>query len=408
MTDNETNTADMHSYYRDAYITAFDARVVERIPLGDRLGVVLNHSYFYPTSGGQPNDTGTMNGVKVIDVSLREEDDSILHVLESEIKVDRVQCEIDWCRRFDHMQQHSGQHILSAAFEQLLDADTIGFHLGSDSSTIDLNIDGLTVEELAAVEEMANDVVVSNRPVTAMIMSPDRVRDMALRKPPAVSGPVRIVSIQDFDLSACGGTHVKQAGEIGVIKITRLESRGSELRVEFLCGRRALVDYRAKNALIMRIANSFTTSYHEIESAVDRLREETRTLRSELRRIRTQLLDYEADDLYDRAEQYADLRVVQAAFVDRDREDLSWLARNLAERPNVVVLFGLAGAKCHLLFSRAPNVDRDMVPLLKSALAVLNSTAGGGRPQIAQGGGPAADKARVNQALSVARELLLA
>jgi alanyl-tRNA synthetase len=408
MTDNETNIADMHSYHRNAYITAFDARVVERVPVGNRLGVVLNHSYFYPTSGGQPNDTGTMNGVKVIDVSLREDDDSILHVLEGEIRGDKVRCEIDWPRRFDHMQQHSGQHILSATFEQFMDADTIGFHLGSDSSTIDLDIDGMTVEELAAVEEMANDVVFSNRPVTATIMSPDKVGDLALRRRPTVLGPVRIVSIQDFDLSACGGTHVKQAGEVGVIKITRLESRGPELRVEFLCGRRALVDYRAKNALIMRIANSFTTSYHEIESAVDRLREETRTLRSDLRKIRTQLLDYEADHLYDQAEQYADLRVVQAAFVDRDREDLSWLARNLAERPGVVVLFGLAGAKCHLHFSRAPDVDRDMVPLLKSALAALNSTAGGGRPQNAQGGGPAADRARVGQALSVARELLLA
>jgi alanyl-tRNA synthetase len=396
------------SYYCDAYTSAFDARVVEQVQMGNRAAVVLDHTYFYPTSGGQPNDTGSIDGVDVLDVALRDDDEAIVHILQHKIESEQVHCEINWARRFDHMQQHSGQHILSAAFEQILDADTIGFHLGAESSTIDLSLDGLTAAELAEVEELANAVIFTDRPIETTIVSPEEASKLALRKPPAVSGPVRIVSIRDFDRSACGGTHVGHAGEIGLIKITKLESRGGDLRGEFLCGRRALADYRDKNALVTRIANSFTTGQYEIEGAIDRLREETRTLRGDLRRAREQLLAYEADALYERAEKCGDMKVILAAFADRDRNDLGWLAKNLADRPGAVVLFGLAGTKCHLLLARATDVNRNMVPLLKSALSVLGSTSGGGRPEIAQGGGPAADESRVALALSHARQLLLA
>jgi alanyl-tRNA synthetase len=396
------------SYYNDAYTTAFDARIVERVRMENGSAVVLDRTYFYPTSGGQPHDTGMIGGIEVLDVAIREEDEAILHIVAGEIENGQVHCQINWTRRFDHMQQHSGQHILSAAFEQLLDAETIGFHLGTESSTIDLNIDGLTTDQLAEVEELANDIIFTDRAFEATILSADEARKLALRKPLAVSGPVRIVSVQDFDRSACGGTHVRRAGEIGLIKITKLESRGADLRVEFLCGRRALADYREKNALVTRIGKSFTTGQSEIEDSIERLREEARGLRTDLRKARARLLEYEADDLYSRAQRCADMTVIVAAFADRDRNDLNWLARNLADRPGVVVLFGLAGAKCHLLFARAADVERDMVPLLKSALGVLGSTSGGGRPEIAQGGGPPADQSGVAEALNRARELLLA
>jgi alanyl-tRNA synthetase len=404
----ETNMASERSYYQDAYAVAFDAVVIERTRLHGQPAVVLDHTYFYFTSGGQPHDTGLIDGVRVVDVILREEDQAILHLLDGETESDRVHCKIDWARRFDHMQQHTGQHILSAAFEHLQDADTVGFHLGADSSTIDLNLDRLSLDQVAAAEEMANEVVFSDRPIEAAIMSPAETANLPLRKRPTVSGPVRIVIIKDFDLCACGGTHVKHAGEIGLIKITRVESRGPQLRLEFLCGRRALADYREKNALVTRVANAFTTGYREIEDAIDRLHDENRILRSNLRKAQARLLDYEAEDLYNTAVTGDNMRIITAAFSDRDRSDLSWLAKNLAERPGVVALLGLAGTKCHLLFARAHDVDHDMVPLLKSALSVLGSTSGGGRPEIAQGGGPAADQAAVSRALHAARQLLLA
>jgi alanyl-tRNA synthetase len=395
-------------YYSHAYVVAFDARVVERVQLGKRQAVVLDQTYFYPTSGGQPHDAGTIDGIEVLDVVVREDDEAILHIVEREIEGEQVHCEIDWARRFDHMQQHSGQHILSAAFEQLLDADTIGFHLGAESSTIDLNIDGLTADELTQVEELANGAIFADRPIEATILSPDEASKLEMRKPPAVSGPVRIVTVQDFDRSACGGTHVRHAGEIGLIKITKLESRGADLRVEFVCGRRALSDYRKKNSLVTRISNAFTTGQDEIDDAIDRLREEARTLRSDLRKARAQLLELEAGDLYNKAERGEGIRVVAATFSDRDRSELNWLARNLADRPGVVVLFGLAGPKSHLLFARGADIDHDMVALLKGALSVLGSTSGGGRPEIAQGGGPPADESGVAEALDRAKHLLLA
>jgi alanyl-tRNA synthetase len=400
--------ASKRCYYSDAYVGDFDARVVEHVRVGKRRAVVLDQTYFYPTSGGQPHDTGTIDGIEVLDVVVRDDDQAILHIVEREIEGAQVHCEISWARRFDHMQQHSGQHILSAAFEQLLDADTIGFHLGAESSTIDLDIDGLTADQLTQVEELANGAIFMDRPIEATIFTPDEASKLEMRKPPPVSGPVRIVTVQDFDRSACGGTHVRRAGEIGLIKITKVESRGADLRVEFLCGWRALSDYREKNSLVTRISNAFTTGQDEIENAIDRLREEARTLRSDLRKARAQLLELEADGLYDKAEMGDGMRVVAATFSDRDRNDLNWLARNLADRRGVVVLFGLAGAKSHLLFARAADIDHDMVALLKSALRVLGSTSGGGRPEIAQGGGPPADESSVTEALNRAKHLLLA
>jgi len=394
-------------YYDNAYVVDFSASVVERTLMGDRLAVVLDQTYFYPTSGGQPHDTGTIDGIRVVDVCIREQDDTILHILEDETSSGQVDCRIDWARRFDHMQQHSGQHLLSAAFEQVVDADTVGFHLGLESSTIDVDGANLAADQLAAVEGLANEMIYLNRPVTATILTPDESSRLDLRKPPAVAGPVRIVSVEDFDLSACGGTHVRQTGEIGLIKITKTESHGAGLRVEFLCGRRALADYHEKNALVTRIANAFTTGHREIEGAIDRLLDETRVLGGDLRKARAELLGYQAEDLYRKAEHVAGMRVVSATFAGRDRNDLNWLARNLVERPGVVVLFGLAGAKCHLVFARAGDIDRDMVPLLKSALGVLNSASGGGRPEFAQGGGPAADESLVTQAIDVARQRLL-
>jgi alanyl-tRNA synthetase len=403
----EAKMTNERAYYRDAYRTAFDARVVERESVGGQPALVLDESYFYPTSGGQPHDTGRINGVRVVDVTMRERDQAVLHLLEGEIATEEVHCEVDWGRRFDHMQQHSGQHILSAAFEQLLDAETIGFHLGLESSTIDLDVREVTPDQLAKVEGLANEVILSDLSIRAEIMTVEEAHRLPLRKPPTVEGSVRIINIEDFDLSACGGTHVQRAGEIGLIKIIKLESRGDEVRIEFLCGRRALVDYREKHALVTRIANRFTTGQTEVEGAIERLLEESRSLRSALRKAREELLAYEADRLHNRAERHGEMTLIMAVFGERDRGDLGRLARNLSERPGVVALLGSGGDKCHLVFARAANVERDMVPLLKGALSVLGSTSGGGRSEIAQGGGAAANEADIAAALEAARQLLL-
>lgn len=395
-------------YYDDPYVAIFDAKVTEHVRVGDKLAIALNKTYFYPTSGGQPADHGTINDIPVLDVSIRESDGVILHLLADEIWVDQVHCKIDWPRRFDHMQQHTGQHILSAAFNKVAKAETVGFHLGSQSCTIDLATHSLTAEQAEQAETLSNEVIFANRLVRSTVLTPEQVALLPLRKPPQVEGPIRIVEVEKFDLCACGGTHVNHAGEIGAIKITKIENRGKGTRVEFLCGRRALADYRFKNKLMNQLAAQFTTSHDQVAPSVARLMQEIKNLRNEMRKAHANLLEYEARDFFHTAEEHNGIRIVSAIFPERDRREINWIAKWLSERPSVVVLFGLAGEKSHILFSRSEDVDRDMVMLLKTALRVLGSTSGGGRADMAQGGGPAADEKRVGQAIDRAKRLLLA
>jgi len=229
-------------YHEDAYQQEFWAQVLERIAVSNGLGLILDKTCFYPTSGGQPHDQGTLNGIPVSDVFEREDDGAVVHVVGGQVegsvlkKGETVHGQIDWEHRFDHMQQHTGQHILSQAFLQLLDAETVGFHLSAESSTIDVDKASLEVAQLDRVEELANAIVFADRRVRTYFVDQESVQDLALRKHPGVTGQIRIIEVEGFDLSPCGGTHVKAAGEVGPIAITKSERRGSETRVEFLCG----------------------------------------------------------------------------------------------------------------------------------------------------------------------------
>jgi alanyl-tRNA synthetase len=395
-------------YYQDPYVTSFEANAVKHLRINGQLAVILDRTHFYPTSGGQPCDLGTINGVRVVDVFVRDEDDAIVHLLDDEIWSDHIQAEIDWPRRFDHMQQHTGQHILSAAFELIAQAETVGFHLGAEAATIDLDVQALSAAQIQQVEDLANEIVYQNRRVRSTFVSQEQAAKLPFRRPLQVSGPVRVVDIEKFDLAACGGTHVRSTGELGMVKIVKLEHQRRRLRVTFLCGRRALADYHFKNQLVNSLANEFSVGEHDLKATVDRLRDEVKALRGEMRKANEQLLEYEARDLLAGADIHGSLRVVSAVYADRDRQDLNWLSRALISQSGVVALLGVAGEKPHILFARAQDVDRDMRLLLKTALRVLGSTTGGGRAELAQGGGPAADKKRVEQAVDRAKRLLLA
>jgi len=248
-------------YYDDSYLRHFTAQVVESTKVKGRPAVILDRTAFYPTSGGQPHDRGLINGIPVINV-IERKDGTVVHVLEEPLpgEVTTVEGEIDWERRFDHMQQHTGQHILSQACLQRLKAETVGFHLGADYATIDLNKAPLSEKKLEAAEALANAVVFANRPVVARFVSKEELAAMPLRKPPAVEGPIRIVTVEGFDWSPCGGTHVRATGEVGVIKIVRYERRGAETRLTFLCGERAWRDYHQKNRLLRRLATRFSVA----------------------------------------------------------------------------------------------------------------------------------------------------
>ena len=389
-------------YYGDPYLRTFEANVVGRREIEGRSGVVLDTTAFYPTSGGQPHDTGTLDGVRVIDVRVAD-DDQIVHVLGGALAQSAVRGEIDWERRLDHMQQHTGQHILSQAFLQTLEAETVGFHLGERISTIDLNRAPLGEEQVAASERLANDVVMDGRPVIARFVNRDELATMPLRKVPAVEGAIRIVQISQFDWSPCGGTHVGNSGQVGAIKVVRVERQKKKTRIHFLCGWRALDDYAHKEGIVHDLAAAFTTSEEEVVASVKRLEAENKGLRKTLTATQMQLLAYEVEEWAAQAEPVGEAGVVRLAFVARDLALLKEAARRLTERPGVVALLATGQPRAQFVFARSEDVSTDMGSLMRAACQAVGGR-GGGRPQFAQGGAP--EGSSVDQALDKAMELL--
>ena len=387
-------------YYADPYLARFSARVVARANREGRPAVALDQSAFYPEGGGQPADFGTLGGVAVLDV--QSEDGLVWHALAAPLAGDLVAGEIDWARRFDHMQQHHGQHLLSAAFERLYGLRTVSFHLGAAASTIDLDGAALAPEQAAAAEDLTNQVIWEDRPVLARFVSADELARIALRKPPAVDGPIRVVSVPDFDHSACGGTHPRATGGVGVLHIRRWERRGDTTRVEFVCGGRAQRDLRWKSAALGRLAGALSVGAEEVEAAVARVREAEERGRKRLERAGEQLLVYEAKDLIAQADLTGIVRVVRRAYADRPLEEVRALAKAIAAG-GCVALLGLRADKTQLIFARAEGLQVDCGRLLRETLARFGGR-GGGQPAMAQGGLP--DAARLEEALSAAAERL--
>ncbi|MEJ2210522.1 MAG: alanyl-tRNA editing protein [Anaerolineae bacterium] len=402
-------------YYEDAYLCRFPGRVVETLDWDGRPAVVLDRTAFYPTGGGQPHDTGRLAGAAVIDVVERESDGAVVHILDGPLAAgDEVEGQVNWARRFDLMQQHTGQHLLSAAFVERLGANTVGFHLSDEYATIDLDRAPLSAEELAGVEDLTNQVIFENRPVEARFVPDEEVAHLPLRKPLAHEGPVRIVHVEGFDYSACGGTHVQATGELGLVKIVRSERRGAETRVEFLCGWRALADYGAKNRLLMDLARDFTVGHWEVAELVHRLADEAQDLRRELRTQRDALLDAEAAALWHEAGTVprAGVRLVRADLPGRAPDDLKHLAQRLVTHPRTVALLAASaepGQNGYLCFACSDDVsggvsadvDLHMGQLVRGAAEAAGGR-GGGRPNLAQGGSPQGE--RLAEALDHAYE----
>ena len=395
-------------YYSDSYTRRFAARVRESTTVNEQPALVLDQTFFYPASGGQPGDRGAMGGVPVVEVVVRESDNAILHIVEQAIQpAPQLECEIDWSRRFDHMQQHTGQHILSQAFIRAAEALTVGFHLGAETVTIDLDADKLPLATLERAEQIANEAVIANHPIRAWFPTPDELAQLVLRKTPDVDGPLRVVAIGDFDYNACGGTHVAHSGEVGSIKILKVEKQKKGARVEFICGGRALGDYARKHAIVTQLANDFTCGQAEVPDAVARLRGENQSLRKELRVARDELLDYEAARLAEAAPTRNGIKVVRGAWPDRDMNDLRGIATRVTASGGAAALLASAGDKANVVFARSGDLDRDMNQLLKSALSQLNGARGGGSPSMAQGGGVSASVAEIEKILKFAEAELL-
>ena len=271
-------------YYRDAYAREFDAAVVGVDAVSKRPGhfaAVLDRTAFYPTSGGQPFDTGILGTARVVDV-VDADDGRIVHVVEGTIAAGPVHGAIDWPRRFEHMQQHTGQHVLSAAFDRLVQVQTVSFHLGTSSSTIDLARE-VSADEIARAEAEANRVVWENRPVTIRFANADEVAALPLRKESKREGVLRLVDVEDFDVSACGGTHVARTGAIGIIAVAAFEKFKGGTRLEFLSGGRALAGYHSLRDAVAASVRLLSVLPAELPAAIDRGQTDARDLRRQVK-----------------------------------------------------------------------------------------------------------------------------
>jgi len=373
-------------YYDNPYLLEFDASVLDRIPVQDRFGILLDRTAFYPTSGGQPNDLGTLNGIPLLDVYEDEASGGVIHVVAEPVGGSDVHGIVDAERRRDHMQQHSGQHVLSQAFVELFNWPTVSFHLGASASTIDLPVEAITREQAARAEDLANRVIRENRPVAVRYVNAEDISEAGLRKPTERAGDIRVIDISDFDKSACGGTHVRMTSEIGSVLITRTERAKKQTRLEFLCGGRVLRYARDANRILESISQTISARPLETAQGVKALWDDLQTKHKRIEELEAKLLDVEAAEFPIRN------GLAVAAFKGRGIETIKLLAQKISARPGVVVLLADESDQIRVVFARSADSTVDVASLLKRTLDQFGGR-GGGKPHLAQGGGLSASSA---------------
>lgn len=387
-------------YYSDSYLTEFEARVVQGEQVGKFFEVRLDRTAFYPTSGGQPHDLGSIEAHPVAEV-VDGPDGNVIHRLEHRLPPARVRCQVQWPRRFDHMQQHTGQHILSQAFIRVASLATVGFHLSAEYSTIDLDAAEVEMQVVRAAEDLANAIVFQNRRVTSRLVKPDEAVSLNLRKPSQRKGILRVVTIKDFDVSACGGTHVGQTGEIGGIFINRVERVNRRTRVEFVCGQRSLDSYRRRSGELDRIAKGLSVAPHDAPDRVEKQSQEIKTIRKRLKTKDEWLAELLAHQLFDQAPSKEGTRIVKQQFEGEERSFLTLLAQRLLACGPCWVVLGNSGEQAQILLARSQSLAGDLRPIMKEC-SLMISGRGGGSPALVQGGGT--DPSQLPNALDRAAE----
>jgi alanyl-tRNA synthetase len=406
-------------YYHNSFLYDFVAALEEVRQVDGRTALVLDRTAFYPTSGGQVFDTGWL-GLEVLEDSLENsptlstkeadkgrtrlrpklrvaevadaEDGTVLHFVEGEIPQGpvRVRGFLDVERRRDHMLQHSGQHILSAAFVELFQMPTISFHMGEDSCTIDLETKLLSVEQVAKAEMRANQVILEDRAVGVHFVTAEKAREMGVRKiPPTERNELRLIEVQGFDLCACGGTHVKATGQVGSILCRKVEKVKQGFRVEFVCGERAVRTARRDYETLVESGGLFSTHVWEVPASIRKMIDDGKTAGKVQHKLLEEIAELLAAQLL-AGRNDSGVRVVAEVFADRELTFVKLLAQKLTQSSGVVALLG-AGAGQALVFAQSPGGKYDMGALMKEAMAKLGGRGGGNR-DMAQGGVPEAGK----------------
>ena len=382
-------------YYHDSFLYDFDAEVRSVIE-NPRPAVILDRTAFYPTSGGQIHDTGWL---ALADAKFRvtevadTEDGHVVHYLEAPLKDaqpgTRIHGEIDAARRRDHMQQHSAQHVLSAAFVCLFNMPTVSFHMADDYCSIDLDTPSLSKEQIESAERLANETVLENCPVDVRFVSRDEATKLGLRKlPPAERDQLRLIDIQDFDLTACGGTHVSRTGQIGGVFLRKSEKVRQGYRVEFVAGQRAVAIARRDFNTLTETAALFSAHIYDLPQQARKSLDELRALRKQLEQSQEELAAAEAATILAETPESQGRKLVVRTFSGRDLNFLKLLAQKLTRQsPAVIALLATESPQPALVFAQSPGQTHDMGKLLKETMAKLGGR-GGGSKDLAQGGVP--------------------
>jgi alanyl-tRNA synthetase len=395
-------------YYHDSFLYSFDACVLESFPHNGRHAIVLDHTAFYPTSGGQVHDVGVLlaDGKEVPVTEVADEDDGrILHFAAGPLPAGAaVRGTIDSVRRRDHMQQHSGQHVLSAAFIQLFNMPTVSFHMGEESCTIDLETAALSAAQARKAEFLANEVIAEDRPVSIRFVPLEEARQLGLRKlPPKQTGDLRLIDIANFDLTACGGTHVRATGQIGGILLRKIEKVKQGMRLEFVCGMRAVSIARRDYTTLTEAAALFSSHIHDVPEQIRKSLVESRAAGKAWQKLLEELAELHAGRLLAQAPQSGPdgpPRMIMQLFPDRDALFIKLLAQKLTAESNVVALLASAVGSPALVFAQSAGQKSNMGQLMKEAMAQLGGR-GGGSADLAQGGLPAGavDATRLEEVL---------
>jgi alanyl-tRNA synthetase len=393
-------------YYQGSRLLEFDARVVGVSERDDgAVAITLDRTAFYPTGGGQPNDTGTLGEARVIDC-IDAEDEGVLHLIQGPAPEigDTVHGKVDWLRRLDHLQQHTGQHILSAAFVKLFNAPTRSFRVLEHECEIDVELENPSDERIEQAVDLANQIIWQDRRIEIRQVGSEEAAALPLRKDPARAGDLRVIEIDDFDLTPCGGTHASATGEVGVIAMRGWERAKGLTRIQFMAGIRVLNDYRKANNVARDVAALFSAGRDDSRSLIVKLIEENKTLARRVRELDEIAFRVEAAELLNKARgRHSTMAesashnaplVVREVFENRDADSLKHLALALVVHPNVVALLASRDNEtARLVFARSSDAAGDMNALMRKACEHIEGR-GGGKSDLAQGGGKNVDKLR--------------
>lgn len=361
-------------FQENSYLTELEAQVLSCSKENEHYHVTLDKTIFYPhMSGGQPKDEGTINNIQVVDV--QEKGDEIIHVLKEPVTGNVSLC-IDFNTRFDYMQQHTGQHILSYAFAELFNGNTVGFHLSDSYTTIDIDIP-ITEDMAEKAENLSNKVVYENKIVTANEYKYEDAIKLNLRKAPIELDNLRIISVDGYDESACGGTHVKHTGEIGIIKVTKLEKYKGGTRVEFLCGKRALNDYSVKNKNILTLSQTLTCRADMLLDNFDKVLNENKKLKKDVANLNNQLNDYKAREYRNNATLKDGIRYI-FLLSDSDVQDLRFICSKITEEDNcVAAMVSEVNGSCNFVIGQSKNLSIDIKNVFEQCKALIEGKGGG-------------------------------